>query len=94
MGVPYVSLADRPSVGRLGGSILKSVGLAHLICATEEEYVEKAIALASDLPALADIRRGLRQAAHDSVLMDEAGFTREFEMGLKKMYSQWCEEQA
>ncbi len=94
MGVPYLSLADRPSVGRLGSSILKSVGHPELICGTEQEYVEKAVALASDLPALARIRKQLRQAMQDSVLMDEVGFTREFEMGLKKMYTQWCEEQA
>lgn len=94
MGVPYLTLADRPSVGRLGSSILKSVGHPELICHTEEEYVDKAVALASDLPALARIRENLRQAMHDSVLMDEAGFTQEFETGLKKMYTQWCEEQA
>lgn len=94
MGVPYLTLADRPSVGRLGSSILKSVGHPELICMTEEEYVDKAVALASDLPTLAKIRKNLRQAMHDSVLMDEVGFTQEFEMGLKKMFTQWCEEQA
>lgn len=94
LGVPYLTLADRPSVGRLGSSILKSVGHPELICGTEEEYVDKAVALASDLPALANIRRNLRQAMHDSVLMDETGFIQEFEMGLKKMFTQWCEEQA
>ncbi|MFY1999803.1 methyltransferase domain-containing protein [Achromobacter xylosoxidans] len=94
MGVPYLTLADRPSVGRLGSSILKSVGHPELICSSDEEYVEKAVALASDLPALANIRKNLRQAMRDSVLMDETGFMQEFEMGLKSMFTQWCEQQA
>ncbi|KNY10442.1 hypothetical protein AKG08_12090 [Achromobacter piechaudii] len=94
MGVPYITLADRPSVGRLGSSILKSVGHADLICADEAEYIEKAVALASDVPALAKLRKRLRQDLQNSVLMDEAGFAREFETEIKKIFVQWCESQA
>ncbi|MNL52574.1 hypothetical protein D3C87_1757640 [compost metagenome] len=94
MGVPFVSLADRPSVGRVGSSILKTIGHPEWICTSEDEYVDKAVALASDLPALADIRKNLRQDMRDSALMDEAGFTSRFEADLKKMYAQWCETQA
>ncbi len=94
MGIPYITLADRPSVGRLGSSILKSVGHADLICADEAEYVEKAVTLASDVPALANLRKHLRQDLQNSVLMDEAGFAREFETEIKKIFVQWCEGQA
>lgn len=94
MGVPYVSLADRPSVGRLGSSILKSIGHPEWICATEDEYVDKAVALAGDLPALANIRKNLRQDMRDSIVMDEVGFAREFETALGKMFANWCEAQA
>jgi len=94
MGVPYVTLADRPSVGRLGGALLKSVGLTSWICTSEEEYVEKAVAKASDLQSLANVRKSLRQDMQNSPLMDETGFTREFELALKKMYAMWCEDQA
>ncbi|MNK83188.1 hypothetical protein D3C87_1029910 [compost metagenome] len=94
MGVPFVSLADRPSVGRVGSSLLHTIGHPEWICATEEEYVDKAVALASDLPALAGIRKNLRQDMRDSAFMDEAGFTRRFEADLRKMYTQWCEAQA
>jgi len=94
MGVPYITLADRPSVGRLGSSILKSVGHPELICATEAEYIEKAVALASDVPALSHIRMNLRKNLHSSVLTDEPGFAREFETEIKKIFVQWCESQA
>lgn len=94
MGVPYVTLADRPSVGRLGSSILNSIGHPEWISTSEEEYVEKAVALAGDLQALAGIRKNLRREMRDSILMDEAGFAREFEADLRKMFTQWCETQA
>lgn len=91
MGVPYVSLADRPSVGRIGSSILMSIGHPEWICSTEEEYVEKAALLASDLPALSEVRKNLRLDMQQSALMSEAEFTKEFEDGLKEMYIRWCE---
>lgn len=94
MGVPYVTLAERASVGRLGGSFLNSIGHPEWICQTEEEYVEKAVALATDLPRLASIRKNLRQEMQNSALMDQTGFTGEFEAALKKMFGQWCEAQA
>lgn len=50
LGIPYITLAGQPSVGRLGSSIL--VGAAHpeLISHSEAAYVENAIALASNCP--------------------------------------------
>lgn len=44
--------------------------------ATEQEYVEKAVALASDLPALAALRADLRMQMEQGPLMDEASFAR------------------
>ncbi|MPS79498.1 MAG: tetratricopeptide repeat protein [Achromobacter sp.] len=94
MGVPYVTLAERPSVGRLGGSLLTSAGLPDWVCKTEEEYVEKAAQKAHDLTSLSIVRQSLRQNMQNSPLMDEIGFTREFELALKQMYLTWCKDQA
>lgn len=90
MGVPYVSLAGRPSVGRLGSSILQGAGCAEWIASDEDEYVAKVVALASDPAALATIRRDLRGRMQASVLMDEAGFAREVEQAYRQMFSAWC----
>lgn len=94
MGVPYVTLADRPSVGRIGGSVLHGIGHPEWIAHTEEEYIQKVVALASDLPALAKIRAGLREEMHASPLMDEPAFARKFEGGLREMFKNWCDTQA
>ncbi|KNE25523.1 O-linked N-acetylglucosamine transferase family protein [Achromobacter spanius] len=94
MGVPYVTLASRPSVGRIGSSVLNGIGRPEWIAQTEEEYIQKVVALASDLPTLARTRAGLRAEMHASPLMDEPAFARKFETALRGMFNTWCESQA
>jgi protein O-GlcNAc transferase len=90
MGLPYVTLAGRPSVGRLGSSILHGVGHPEWIAHTEDEYVEIAVALASDLPALAALRAGLRAQMQASAVMDEPGFARKVEAAYREMFARWA----
>lgn len=94
MGVPYITLASRPSVGRIGSSILHGIQRPEWVAQSEVEYVEKVVALASDLPALASIRAGLRDEMQASPLMDEPAFARKFEGALREMFKNWCETQA
>jgi len=91
MGVPFISLAGRPSVGRLGACILEGVGHEEWIAGTEDEYIERAVALASDLPQLEKLRVCLRQEMESSPLMDEAGFVRRVEAAYREMFGKWCE---
>jgi predicted O-linked N-acetylglucosamine transferase (SPINDLY family) len=90
MGIPYITLADRPSVGRLGSSILTGLGNPEWIANTEAEYIEKAVSLASDLPKLAELRAGLRQKMQLSPLMDEPAFTRKMEKAYQEMFEIWA----
>ena len=94
MGVPYVTLADRPSVGRIGGSVLQGIGHPEWIADNEEDYIRKVVDLASDIPALQTIRGTLRDQMHASPLMDEPAFARKFEAALRGMFTNWCENQA
>jgi protein O-GlcNAc transferase len=90
MGVPYVTLAGRPSVGRLGSSILHGAGHPEWIAHSEDEYVDIAVALAGDLPKLAQLRAGLRAQMQASALMDEPGFARKVEAAYRQMFSRWA----
>ena len=90
MGVPFVTLAGRPSVGRLGSSILHGVGHPEWIAHSEDEYIDIAVALASDLPALATLRAGLRAEMQASPLRDEAGFARKVEAAYREMFARWA----
>lgn len=94
MGLPFVSLAGTPSMGTLGASLLTAVGYPQWIARTEEEYVDKLVLLASDLPRLAQIRAELRPRIRDSALMDEAGFARDVEAAYEQMFQKWCDDQA
>ncbi|KRC30250.1 tetratricopeptide repeat protein [Acidovorax sp. Root219] len=85
MAVPYVTLSGRPGVGRLGAAILHGVGRPEWVAHTVQEYVDKAVALASDLPRLAQVRATLREAMVASPLMNEAGFARSVEEAYTRM---------
>ncbi|MEI9988041.1 MAG: hypothetical protein WDN69_36020 [Aliidongia sp.] len=60
MGVPVLTLAGRTHAGRVGMSLLAPLGLDAFIASDEAAYVATAVRLASDLPALATLRAGLR----------------------------------
>ena len=93
MGVPYVTLAGRPSMGLLGSSILHGLGQTDWIASSEEEYVEIAVSLAGKLPQLAETRAGLRQKMVQSALMNEADLAKKIEAAYRSMWQQWCSEQ-
>jgi protein O-GlcNAc transferase len=92
MGLPYVTLASRPSVGRLGSTILEGAGHPEWIAHSEQEYIDKAVALAADLPRLATIRTGLRAQTLASPLMDEPGFARKVETAYREMFTLWADK--
>jgi len=92
LGVPYITLAGRPSVGRLGSMIADGVGHPEWIASSEDEYIEKLVAMASDLPQLAKLRSGLRAEMEASPLMDEPGFARKMEAAYREMFRLWSEK--
>jgi predicted O-linked N-acetylglucosamine transferase (SPINDLY family) len=89
LGVPFVTLAGRPSVGRMGSAILQGVGHPEWIADTEARYVEIAVVMAADLPKLATLRAGLRAEMAGGPLMDEAGFARRVEAAYQSMFKAW-----
>ncbi len=91
MGLPYITLAGRPSVGRLGSTILEGAGHPEWIAHSEDEYVDKAVALASDPPRLAALRQQLRADMQASPLMDEVAFARKVEAAYCSMFARWAE---
>ena len=91
MGVPFVTLADRPSVGRIGAAILKTVGCSELVAWTEEEYIQIAVDLALDLPQLKTLRDSLRDKVETSPIVDGVAWARELEGAYLEMFKKWCE---
>ncbi|TAK91702.1 MAG: tetratricopeptide repeat protein [Burkholderiaceae bacterium] len=94
LGVPFITLAGRPSVGRIGSSIVHHCGHPEWIAHSEAEYIEKNVALASDIDKLAQIRQQLRPQMQASPLQDEAGYVRNLEQAYRTIWENWCQQPA
>ncbi|WP_407049590.1 tetratricopeptide repeat protein [Methyloraptor flagellatus] len=90
LGVPVLSLADRPPVGRFGAMILGAVGLSDWVAADEDAYVARAVAAAADLDGLAALRAGLRDRFRASPLMDGRGLAAAMEQAYRALFSAWA----
>ena len=86
MGNPYITLASRPSVGRIGSHYLTAIGHSEWIVHSEDEYVEKACELSSNLEALFKIRGQLRSDVENSPLRNEKAFVKQLEKTYQSMW--------
>ncbi len=90
MDVPVLTLAGDTPAGRVGASLLGAMGLDTLVATSEQDYVERAVALARDNAGLAEIRNGLRERLQASPLGDAPGFARRLEAAYRGMWERWC----
>lgn len=93
MGVPVVSLTGEKYISRVALSLLQALDMASFCAAMPEQYVAKARALAENLPALAQIRSGLRQRMRASSLCDAGRYARALDKAYRGMWRRWCHEQ-
>jgi predicted O-linked N-acetylglucosamine transferase (SPINDLY family) len=90
MGVPMVCLLGDRVVGRLGASILATLGLPELVAETPEAYAEIAVRQAADLDRLAALRADLRGRLARSVLCDHRAYVDVVETAYRAMWRRWC----
>ena len=88
-GVPVVSLAGRPSVGRFGAMILHAVGMDEWVTDDIDGYVARAVAAAADLAGLVAIRERLRSRVAASPLCDAPGLARQIEAVYREQWNAW-----
>jgi protein O-GlcNAc transferase len=85
MGVPVVTWAGRTHASRVGASFLPQVGLGSCVAGDGAGYRRVCRELASDIPALAGLRAGLRDQMGRSTLCDAPRFVRHLETALGAM---------
>jgi predicted O-linked N-acetylglucosamine transferase (SPINDLY family) len=90
MGVPVVTLRGVIHPGRVGASLLQSVGHPEWIAEDLDAYVALATRLAGDPAGLAKIRGDLRKRLEFSTLMDEPPFVERFDACLRGLWRDWC----
>ncbi len=91
MGVPVVSLYGERHGSRFGLSMLSNIGLEELAVASYDEYINRAVMLASDWELLAILKKNLRTMMKKSPLMDSEIYLREIQEALIKILN--CERQ-
>jgi predicted O-linked N-acetylglucosamine transferase (SPINDLY family) len=88
-GLPVLTWMGETFAGRVAASLLKAIHLPELIAATEEEYEDLAVDLATDPPRLAHIRRRLAESRLSAPLFNTALFTRNLETAYRKMVERY-----
>lgn len=84
MGVPVISLVGPAFYERLSYSNLSNAGLGDLCAFTQEEYIQKAVALAADKERRQFLRTNLRQQIGNHPLGDATRFVRNFEAKIRQ----------
>jgi predicted O-linked N-acetylglucosamine transferase (SPINDLY family) len=86
MGVPVLTLAGRGFASRVCGSLSRSAGLPDMVCASPQEYVDRAVAYAADPGAIAALKARLAAARGACALFDLTRLAR----GLEGLYRDMC----
>lgn len=91
MGLPTITLPAHTVPGRSGLTAMSQVGLTQCIALDEDDYVRKAVALATDLPALAALRSGMRERCAASPMFQPEQIAEGVSRALRTMWQRWCE---
>ncbi|XP_059646637.1 probable UDP-N-acetylglucosamine--peptide N-acetylglucosaminyltransferase SPINDLY [Cornus florida] len=90
MGVPCVTMRGSVHAHNVGVSLLSKVGLGYLVAKTEDDYVQLALQLASDVNALSNLRMSLRDLMSKSPLCDGSKFILGLESTYRNMWHRYC----
>lgn len=90
MGVPVVTLAGDRHAGRVGVSLMHSLGLPQLVATRQDEYTSLAVALAFDIDQRQQWRTLLRTQMESSSLCNGAEFALSAEQAYRGMWMKWC----
>jgi predicted O-linked N-acetylglucosamine transferase (SPINDLY family) len=85
MGVPALTLPGERMVQRAGLTMLNAVGLHDWIAESEEDYIAKAVAFATNPTLLKELRSDLRDQTFFSPMCDRVRFTRNLEQLLMRL---------
>ncbi len=90
MGVPVVTMPGPTFAGRHAATHLINAGLPDLVVDSWEGYQQRVLDLASDLPALAELRANLRERLRRSPLCDGKRFAENFDGALRAIWQRYC----
>lgn len=86
MGVPVLTLSGGHFVSRMGASFMIAAGLPTWVVNTEDNFVARAVEATADLPALIDLKCGLRDHLLKCVAWDANRYTENFGNALREIW--------
>jgi predicted O-linked N-acetylglucosamine transferase (SPINDLY family) len=89
MGVPILTIAGRGFAARVCASLVSAAGLPEMVCPSVAAYIEAAVQLASDRPALDAARHKLTAGRETSALFDTETLTRNLELLYRRMWTDY-----
>ena len=92
MGRPIITLVGERHVSRVSYCLLKHVGHENLAAFSEDEYVEKAVALANDYERLCKINADLPRQVMSSPFINQPAFRGNFEKIIRDAWTGYCFE--
>lgn len=92
MGIPVISFGNGSHGGDFGISLLKNIGLEACCASTVEEYIEKAVLLASDIDLLDALHLGLRKMMQKSPVMDSKSYMHDLENAYSQVWQRYCKK--
>ena len=90
MGVPVISLYGDRFAARVGASLLTFSGLSGLVAANPQEYIQKAVELASQPDELRRLRAEMRTHLVTTPVFNYRLFIPGLESAYVEMFSRWC----
>ena len=89
MGVPVITLVGERHNSRFGYSLLMNIGLDELCAFSEEEYFQKAVALANDWERIREYHLTIRRRMQESPVMNDTIYMGEVEAAYEKIFNAW-----
>jgi predicted O-linked N-acetylglucosamine transferase (SPINDLY family) len=90
MGVPSLTCVGTTPASRLSAANLGHLGLDEFIAVSPEDFVAKGLRWVNDLPALAEVRAGLRARWQAAPARNAEFFAAGMELALRRMWRHWC----
>ena len=88
-GVPVLTKLTPRGCGNYVRAIVEACGLPELVATSAEDFVARAVSLASDHGRLDALRSRVRPGFEGGACCDEAGFTRRAEAAFGQMFDLW-----
>lgn len=89
-GLPVLTLPGEGFASRVGASLVRAAGLPGLIARSNDDYVEKAVALIKQTDALQSVKARLCESRLVAPLFDSTRFVRHLENGILTMHHIAC----